>query len=171
MDRSPIGTFRQVRAEHVAADVVSTKRVDFDGVSLTGVMLQRIVMEITARHDGSSGDIQELVTLVRALSAQITALQTGATAMAAQVNTLTEQMANITNAIADLPTTVNVLSGNVTTVQTVVEALSVKVIDTRATVNAQGAFLLAAKPTVEALMSSAVTDTNGGRPPTDWIVP
>ena len=99
-----MATFHTVRAESVAATVVMTKRVELEGISLNGLMMQKILRDTS--KNASQVDTGDIATA-------ITQLQTAANALSEQVMQLNETVTNVADSQDAVVQSVNALTDQV----------------------------------------------------------
>ena len=107
-----VATFHTVRAEYVAAPVVSTKRLDLEGVAVNGLMVQKLLKD----SSGPGGTSEDFSAAIAALTALVHQLQTTAAALSAQVSTISTQITGLEAGQATLLQNVATLTSNLSDV-------------------------------------------------------
>lgn len=161
MERTPLGVFRHVRADSMTSESIMTKRVDLDGISLTGVMLRRIVSELAT--PSSTSDLSELIATVTALSGNIASLQAGAVALSTQISNLSSQIGalssqttQLTTAVAAIVPDLEVIKDDLSALKAAVATLTTNVQTIDTVVDEHEALLSTTRPYLDALVDSAI---------------
>ena len=81
-----------VRPDILRADVVETSRVDFEGVSLNGLMVRKFIQNSTGNATGANGELLQAITN---LASQVTVLTTNASLLRQEISSVQQTVTNI----------------------------------------------------------------------------
>lgn len=99
--RGALGVFDHLRSQHIICNDIATKRIDLEGVSLNGLMLQKILRESLKTSDAS-----QISAAIAALAQQIETLTTEAAALQAQYTQISSQLSTVQDLLTSISSTV-----------------------------------------------------------------
>lgn len=99
--RSALGIFDHLRSDHIICNDIATRRLDLEGISLNGLMVQKIL-----RDTQKSTDVSQLTQAIASLATQIEALALEAADLKTQYTQISSQLTTVQDTLASLSATI-----------------------------------------------------------------
>lgn len=128
LKKEPLGLFQHLRADNIVSETIKASRIDLDGISVSGLLMQKLLRDVNATSGGSISDaIRELTREIAALRQEASGIQNELLVLSGRIDVLNTTVGGLETSIVAINTTVNGLETTVGTLSTSVNGLETTV--------------------------------------------